>query len=104
MTLDCSRCFHHGCCVVFSVNLKPWEVDRYDVVKDSDGPYYLRRVGDGQCVYLSVDHKCMIHGRAPKACQEWSCEIDPRWPVVCENYMTGKDKQTGPRTGTRDEV
>lgn len=94
--VDCSRCFHHGCCVVFSVDLKPWEVDRYDTLKSESeaGVYYLRRTGVGRCIYLGADNRCMIHGRAPQACQEWSCRVDPRWPVVIEEYLSGKDRYT----------
>lgn len=93
VSLDCERCFHHGCCVVFYVNVKPWEVDRYDVEKRGES-YFLRRTGIGQCIYLSAGGQCMIHGRAPEACRSWSCCADERWPVIAEMYLQGRDQQT----------
>lgn len=95
VAIDCSACFHHGCCVIYSVNLDPWELDQYDVAKGNDEQtYYLRRTGAGQCVYLGAGNRCMIHGRAPRACREWSCCEDPRWPMIAEAYLSGKDRCT----------
>lgn len=98
--MGCSQCFHTACCVIFSVNVRPWEADRYDTVKDdNDGNRYLRRTGVGQCVYLSQENTCSIHGRAPVVCRTWHCTKDTRWPLLAEAYLAGKDKQTGTPTG-----
>lgn len=85
---DCSRC-NAPCCRIFWVNMEEGDnIDNYE--KSSDGKY-LKRIGDGSCIYL-IDNKCSIYNKRPNICQNWSCYKDPRWYVIIENHLTGKSE------------
>ena len=90
--LDCSRCFHHACCVCFSVGLRGKEKERFE---HDGGGKFLKREGAGQCIHLNLETgACKTYQDRPEECRNWSCKRDPRWPVVLEAYLSGKDKCT----------
>jgi hypothetical protein len=88
--LDCSRCFHKACCVCFSVTVTDKERGRFKT-----NGIYLERTGVGQCVYFSIEEgRCTVYGERPEECRNWSCKQDPRWPVIVDAYISGKDRVT----------
>lgn len=91
--VDCSSCFHKACCICYSVSLTEKERARFDI--DPHDSRYMKRVGAGQCAYFDIDAGvCTRHDDKPEECRNWSCKLDPRWPIALEAYLSGKDRCT----------
>jgi len=71
-SLKCGGCVL--CCQHTDIWLQRGETQRYDRTLET-GHWRLRRLPNGDCVYLDRVSGCTIYDRRPQVCRDFDCRI-----------------------------